>query len=166
MARARATNLPWASAMRRSRAVPSPSPSRSNSSLTSVVWPMLSPLIPPGQVGDRAILSLLPEPGSPETARAPAFRPIGPNSWPDPVHLGLPLPHSPPDRGADERRSPRSLGIEVTNRQRERTWIMAREISQSEFDSEVIDSSVPVLLDLYGEHCGPCRQLAPMMDRL
>ncbi len=43
---------------------------------------------------------------------------------------------------------------------------MAREISQSEFDSEVIDSSVPVLLDLYGEHCGPCRQLAPMMDRL
>ena len=43
---------------------------------------------------------------------------------------------------------------------------MAREINQSEFQSEVAGSPVPVLLDVYGEHCGPCRQLAPTIDRL
>jgi thioredoxin 1 len=43
---------------------------------------------------------------------------------------------------------------------------MAREISQSEYESEVVGSPVPVLLDVYGEHCGPCRQLAPTIDRL
>lgn len=43
---------------------------------------------------------------------------------------------------------------------------MAREISQSEFASEVAGSAVPVLLDIYGEHCGPCRQLAPTLDKL
>jgi thioredoxin 1 len=43
---------------------------------------------------------------------------------------------------------------------------MAREINQSEYETEVVGSSVPVLLDVYGEHCGPCRQLAPVIDRL
>src|SRR4051812_43346682 len=43
---------------------------------------------------------------------------------------------------------------------------MAREISQAEYESEVAGSPVPVLLDVYGEHCGPCRQLAPVLDRL
>ena len=43
---------------------------------------------------------------------------------------------------------------------------MAREINQSEFESEVAGSTVPVLLDIYGEHCGPCRQLAPTLDKL
>jgi thioredoxin 1 len=44
--------------------------------------------------------------------------------------------------------------------------MMAREISQSEYEAEVVGSPVPVLLDVYGEHCGPCRQLAPTIDRL
>jgi thioredoxin 1 len=43
---------------------------------------------------------------------------------------------------------------------------MAREISQAEYESEVVGSPVPVLLDVYGEDCGPCRQLAPVIDRL
>jgi thioredoxin 1 len=43
---------------------------------------------------------------------------------------------------------------------------MAREISQSEYESEVVGSPVPVLLDIYGEDCGPCRQLAPVIERL
>ena len=43
---------------------------------------------------------------------------------------------------------------------------MVREISQSEYESEIVGSPVPVLLDVYGEHCGPCRQLAPVIDRL
>lgn len=43
---------------------------------------------------------------------------------------------------------------------------MTREISQSEYEPEVLGSSVPVLLDVYGEHCPPCRTLAPTIDRL
>ena len=43
---------------------------------------------------------------------------------------------------------------------------MARQINQTEYETEVVGSPVPVLLDIYGEHCGPCRQLAPTIDRL
>lgn len=43
---------------------------------------------------------------------------------------------------------------------------MSREINQSEYQAEVVGSPVPVLLDVYGEHCGPCRMLAPVIDRL
>ncbi len=43
---------------------------------------------------------------------------------------------------------------------------MTREINATEYQAEVIGSSVPVLLDIYGEHCPPCHQLAPTIDRL
>ncbi|QDV37540.1 thioredoxin family protein [Tautonia plasticadhaerens] len=43
---------------------------------------------------------------------------------------------------------------------------MTREISQSEYETEVLGSPMPVLLDVYGEHCPPCRTLAPVLDRL
>jgi thioredoxin 1 len=62
--------------------------------------------------------------------------------------------------------SVRSPRFKLAIRQRERMWIMVREINQCEYETEVVGSSVPVLLDVYGEHCGPCRQLAPVIDRL
>jgi thioredoxin 1 len=43
---------------------------------------------------------------------------------------------------------------------------MAREIHHAEYEAEVLGSPVPVLLDVFGEHCPPCRQLAPILDRL
>jgi thioredoxin 1 len=43
---------------------------------------------------------------------------------------------------------------------------MAREINAAEYETEVLGSSVPVLLDVYGVHCPPCRQLAPVIERL
>jgi thioredoxin 1 len=43
---------------------------------------------------------------------------------------------------------------------------MAREIVAAEYEAEVLSSPVAVLLDVYGDHCGPCRQLAPVIDRL
>lgn len=43
---------------------------------------------------------------------------------------------------------------------------MTREISQDRFEAEVLGSPVPVLLDVYGERCPPCRTLAPVLDRL
>ena len=43
---------------------------------------------------------------------------------------------------------------------------MAREINAAQFEAEVVGSPVPVLLDIYGEYCPPCRQLAPTIDKL
>ena len=43
---------------------------------------------------------------------------------------------------------------------------MAREINAAQYQTEVIGSPVPVLLDVYGDHCPPCHQLAPTIDRL
>ena len=39
-------------------------------------------------------------------------------------------------------------------------------ITDSQFDSAVLRSKVPVLLDLWGQSCPPCRQLAPVLKEL
>jgi len=40
------------------------------------------------------------------------------------------------------------------------------EINDDNFENEVIRSPVPVLLDFFGEHCGPCRALKPVLVAL
>ena len=40
------------------------------------------------------------------------------------------------------------------------------EVNDSNFEAEVINSPVPVLVDFFGDHCGPCRMLKPVLDAL
>jgi thioredoxin 1 len=43
---------------------------------------------------------------------------------------------------------------------------MPLEITKENFQTEVLDSELPVLLDLWAEWCGPCRMVAPVVDEL
>ena len=43
---------------------------------------------------------------------------------------------------------------------------MAKDVTTASFQADVLSNAKPVLVDFWAEWCGPCRQVAPILDQI
>ena len=43
---------------------------------------------------------------------------------------------------------------------------MVQYLEENQFQAEVLESAIPVLVDYYADWCGPCKMMSPVLDQI